>query len=266
MPSRLLISHITLRGPELRQLYELIRQADGIHYEELQAQLTSAPRSAFGLEESPLREALSFLLIAGLIAQEGASRRKARFRACPLRPDLPFSLLLLYHLQRHEDERQRAPVAIYRHLVAGDTLSITPPDLREAMERGPERALFIWTGEKLHFWSHLAAALGIIRRLERCAELLIVPQPSLLLAALRWAAGPGTDRARLHDLLAVIDEELFACFTRRRQPHRGLAQTLLALHHDGAIQLSHQADAARSLLVGSRRVSDVLLLAPPEVL
>jgi hypothetical protein len=104
---RLLISHITLRGPELRQLYACIAHAPDISYNAL-ARLTSAPINAgdpFGLQEAALREALNFLLVARLVKQHGPARRRATFRATPLSLHVPFPLLLMAHITAHPDER-----------------------------------------------------------------------------------------------------------------------------------------------------------------
>ncbi len=260
--SRLLISHITLRGPELAQLYALIAAQPGTAYDDLVATLTPAlPQSAFGLEEAPLREALNFLLVAGLVEQQGASRRKASFRATPLLPDAPFALLMLHHILMHHDERQRAPALIYRQLVAEDTLACTVADLRDRLEHGPYRRLFAWTGEKVLFWSQLTDHLGLVRRLDRTVEVLCVPQLHLVLAALRWAAQQTSATDALDPLLRMIDTQFFACFTARGRVHQGLAQALVALHRLGHVQLTHSADAARSLLLGEWRVSEVRVIA-----
>jgi hypothetical protein len=258
---RLLISHITLRGPELSQLYTIIVERPGVSYDELTNAMmpAGASVSSFGLEEAPLREALNFLLVARLVEQQGSSRRKASFHATPLLAGAPFALLLLHYIQTHSDERQRAPALIYRQLVSDDVLEITPAVLREQMERGAHRSLFTWTSEKISFWGHLAGYIGLIRRSEREAELLIVPQPNLALAALRWASAQASTSS-LDVLLEVIDASLFACFTSRGRVHRGLAQTLLALDRLGRVRLSHSADAARSLMLGDRRVSDMWLI------
>ena len=274
---RLLISHITLRGPELAQLYALVLAHPSISYDDLAQALVPGwtGGSEFGLEDATLREALNFLLVAHMLAQDGLSRRKASFRATPLLQGLGFAPLLLHHIHSHEDQRQRALSAIYRQLVADDVLALTPAALRERMERGALRDLFIWTGEKISLWAHLLAFLGLIRRLEREAELLILPQPELLMHALHWAntqcnapplrygegaGGEVKHRTRsLNALLSQIDSQLFACFTSRGRAHRGLAQTLLTLERQGQIVLSHSADAAQSLLLGERRVSDIAL-------
>ena len=258
---RLLISHITLRGPELSQLYTIIVERPGVSYDELTNALMPAGAniSSFGLEEAPLREALNFLLVARLVEQQGPRRRKASFQATPLLAGAPFALLLLRHIQAHGDERQRAPTLIYQQLVSDDVLAIIPTVLREQMERGAHRSLFTWTSEKISFWGHLAGYVGLIRRSEREAELLIVPQPNLALAALRWASAQASTSS-LDALLDAIDTNLFACFTSRGRVHRGLAQTLLALERLGHIRLSHSADAAHSLMLGDRRVSDVWLI------
>lgn len=260
---RLLISHITLRGPDLAQLYALIAERASVSYIDLSEALIPAGvgGSPFGLDEAPLREALNFLLVARLVEQQGASRHRARFRATPLLAGTPFALLLLHHLQTHSDERQRALPLIYQQLVSEDILAISPSALRERMERGALCKLFTWTGEKITFWGHLAGYIGLIRRSEREAELLVVPQPAIALAALRWAAAT-CPTSSLDALLDLIDANLFACFTSRRRVHRGLAQTLLALDRLGRIRLSHSADAARSLMLGERRASDVWLIGP----
>src|SRR5690606_14450449 len=107
-----------------------------------------------------------------------------------------------------------------------------------------------WTGEKITFWTHLAHYLGLARRLERSAEVLIVPRPGLVLAALRWAAKDDLSGASsLRDALDAIDGSLFACYTSRGRVHRGLAQALVALERSGQVRLSHSADAAPSLLL-----------------
>jgi hypothetical protein len=261
---RLLISHITLRGPELSQLYALIAEHPSASYDELITTLmpAGADASSFGLEEAPLREALNFLLVARLIEQQGPSRRKASFTATPLLRDTPFALLLLHHIQTHGDERQRAPALIYRQIVADDALAISPPALREQMERGPHRRLFTWTSEKISFWAHLAAYTGLIRRSEREADLLIVPRPDLVLSALRSASAQVGLSTSLDALLDSVDAAYFACFTSRGRVHRGLAQTLLALDRAGHLRLTHSADAARSLMLGERRISDVWVSDP----
>ncbi len=261
---RLLISHITLRGPELAHLYALIAARPGLHYDELVATLvpTSLAESLVDLAEAPLREALNFLLIAGMVTQQGSNRRKALFQATPDLPTVPFPLLLLHHIRRQTDARQRAIVLIYAHLVAQDTLATTASNLRDQMERTAFRNLFAWTGEKIGLWIHLAHFIGLVRRLERSSEIPIVPQPALVAAALHWAGlRPGVVMS-LDSCLRTIDSTFFACFTQRGRVHRGLAQTLLAMEQLGQLQLRHRADAVHSVMLAERRVSDVRLLLP----
>jgi hypothetical protein len=260
---RLLISHIPLRGPELRQLYALIVAHPGISYADIAARLVVSrdDDDAFGLAEAPLREALNFLLVARLVEQQGSSRFKASFQATPLLPDTSFPLLLLHHIRQHEDERQRAPALIFAQLVAEDGLATTIAALRDQLERGTYRDLFAWTGEKVGFWVHLFSYLGLVRRLERSTEVLIVPQPDLVLTALVWAQRQPDVDVSLAACLRVIDATFFACFTGRGRVHLGLAQTLLALESLGQVRLTHSADAAHSLLLGERRVSEVWLVS-----
>jgi len=254
---RLLISHITLRGPELRQTYMLVAQESSVTYRRLAEQSLALPAgSVFGLEEAPLREALSFLTGVGMVEQSGQGLRR-HLRATPSLPNADFALLLLRHLAAHHDIRQRALLLIYQHLVAE---CLRPVELREArrrMESSPYGKLFAWTGEKLTFWSQLLEYTGLLHR-SGAGGVVCLPQQALVLDALRTAAGM-SGVYQLAELLDRIDQQLFTCFTARGQVHGGLVQTLIALHHTGQIGLSHSADAARSLSLGDWRVSEVTL-------
>lgn len=259
--NRLLISHITLRGPEICQLYHLIAAHPHITYDDLVASLVPMRQSAseLSLDESPLRETLNFLLVAKLVEQQGSSRFKASFCATPLLADTPFPLLLLHHLHQHPDKRQRAPLLIYRQLVADDVVSTTIPALRAHMEQSPYHDLFAWTGEKVGFWAHLFQYLGLIRRLNPTADMVIVPQLSLLHIALGWVQQHANASSSLAHCLEVIETWFFPCITQHHRVHSGIAQTLHALHTCGYIHLNHYADAAQSLIVQERRVSDVVV-------
>lgn len=259
---RLLISHITLRGPELAQVYALVAARPEIGADELRERLAPAATGAspFELADAPLREALSFLTLAGLVEARG---RQRRYSASPRLTGAPFPLLLLHHLRSHAEERQRAISLVHQSLVADDAVTTTAAALRDQLERGPLRDLFAWTGEKVTLWAHLAAHLGLVRRVERSPELLAVPSLGLTLSALAWATCGASGDGSLDAALRRVDASLFACFTSRGRVHKGLSQSLLALERLERIRLSHSADAARSLLLGERRVSDLAL--PVEV-
>ncbi|HKP53623.1 MAG TPA: hypothetical protein VJ183_13350 [Chloroflexia bacterium] len=258
---RLLISHITLRGPEIKQLHSFITATSGVAYHELAEWFVPGwrPDSAFSLEEATLREALNFLLLAGLVRQQGESRRKANFRAVALYEGAPFELKLLWAVRCQADERQQAIWLVHRQLVTRDVLAISAAELRDELERGPYARLFTWTGEKINFWSQLSSFLGLIHRPDRSPELLIAPTPSLLCQALSWALDGSPQRHSLATPLHRVNESLFSCFTERGRVHTGLSNSLIALHRLGTIRLSHSADAANSLLLGAWRVSDIEL-------
>jgi hypothetical protein len=264
---RLLISHITLRGPEVEQLFALLVERGTLTYEALAAEMvpTGSSRASLALEQAALDEALSFLVGVGMVAQEGSLRRRATFHPLKM-ADTPFSLHLLHRLLVHWEARQRAIQRVYQEAVAGDHLAITPRALRAQMERGPYQALCVWTGEKITFWSQLMAHVGLVRRLERGEECLIVPQPDLVRSALAWAQMQVAEPTSLDACLRCIDQALFACFTARGYLHQGLAQTLVALHRVGRVQLGHQADAARSHRLGSWRVSHLKMMTEDRTL
>lgn len=264
---RLLISHITLRGPELRQLYACIADAPGVHYSEL-VRLTAAPINEgdrFGLQEAALREALNFLLVAQLVEQHGPARRQAAFRVVPKTPNIPFPLLLMRHIAAHPDEKQQALIRLYQQLVRQDIVALSASAIRDEAERGPLGDLFAWTGEKVVFWVRLCEHLGLVRSVARDNHVLFAPRPELVLAALRAQFGDRS-RAALATCLHEVDASFFACFTARGTVQRGLVQTLVALHRLGALRLSHSSDAAQSLTLGEWRVSDVEIPKQPRSL
>lgn len=261
---RLLISHITLRGPELQQTYERIVAHGEMDHEELRAELMPGNnvRDSFGLDDAILREAINFLLVARLIQQVGDSRRTATFRAVPFIADVQFPLLLLNHITMLSDERQRAPTLIHRQLIGEDALSVTPANVRDRMERSQYANVFTWTSEKTTFWSQFAAYLGLARKLEREGNFLLIPQLSLVLEAIQHEmrqANTLTATVPLASILDAIDDHFFACYTRQRRIHSGLAQALVALHRLGYVRLNHESDAPRSLVLANRRVSHILL-------
>src|SRR5687767_15087137 len=150
---RLLISHITLRGPEVKQLYSFVASVSNPSYQELAEHYVPdwQPESAFNIEEAALREALNFLLAAGLVHQQGDSRRKARFSPVAAGEGTSFELKLLGAIRRLADERQQAIFLVHRQLVMRDVLAISPTELRAELERGPHARLFTWTSEKVLF-------------------------------------------------------------------------------------------------------------------
>lgn len=261
--NRLLISHITLRGPEIEQVYEQVASAGSQSYEQLAMNFIPGwqPDATFALAEATFREALNFLLVAGMVEQSGDSRRKATFLAAPGILTKSFPLLLLAHLNTHPDQRQHAIALVFKQMVSTDTLSTSARDLRAQLERGPYQSLFTWTGEKIFFWSQLAAHIGLVRRLDRTFEIVAVPQPGLLMAALEHAASAYYLQSGgvmpIYTLLEIIDNTLFACFTRKGSVATGIAQCLVAMHRRGDICLTHSTDAAHSLLLGDWRVSNI---------
>lgn len=210
-------------------------------------------------------ETLNFLLAVGLVEQEGISRRKATFSPKGKQNE-PFPLALLSYLCAHTEERQRALQYVHKQLVQADIVVIDVPAVRRAMEQGPYGDWFVWTDEKIIFWSHLMHYIGLVRRLERTSDIYLIPQAALFLRALQHIAPAITQEpCDLHDCLHQVDQFYFACFTRWGRIHEGLGQTLVALHKQGTLSLTHHADAAHSHLLGHWRVSQIQLLGDEGV-
>ena len=258
---RLLISHITLRGPEIAQLYALIAAEAEITYEDLMDRMVLRVGSSdvFGLEEASAREALNFLLVTRLITQHGSVRRCSVFQVSSQMPEAPFALMLLHHLVIHDDVRQQAMNLVHRQLIQDDILWIDNADLRIRIERSTLKNLFTWTSEKLSLWASIYGFLGTLRRLERTNELILLPQPHLILSALSWAARLLDNSGSLGDYVHMIDRQLFGCLTHRGRLHQGTMQVLVTLQRHGQIELTHESDAIQSVLVGDRRISHVWL-------
>jgi len=263
--TRLLISHIIVRGRELQQIYSTLAAHAFLTEQELQEAFVTPPdveQDPFAFNAATFRETLNFLLIIRMVKKQETNHQTV-YSASPARQSLPFSLLLLHHLTTHPDERQQALAHVYRHLIRQDALSLTLGEVREKLECVVQPFAFAWTDEKIAFWAQLAQYVGIIYRLERDYRLLVAPTPTLLLLAIKQAMKQQqTEYANVAACLQFIDEQYFACFTDQHTVHSGITQTIKVLHGQGKIILTHQADAAHSLLLQDWRISTIQL--PPE--
>jgi hypothetical protein len=261
---RLLINRITLRGPEMERLFHHIRRHPGASYESLVSRYVPPEPGVFSAaNDELLKDAIGFMLTAGVLELQTNSNAWAK-RTFRVPPDLPtddFRLELLAGLRFQSDARQRALAGVHDHLVSLDAVHVPANHTHRWMERSAWGGLFGWNEEKCRLAVGLFGFLGLVVPLDDNGYYCL-PRLSLLRAIfkqVRKEAQAGR-RMPVRDLLEAVEVSYFACFTPKGRVHRGLAFTLEEMADRGLIRLIHQADSARSVLIGPRRVSEVEFL------
>lgn len=258
---RLLINRITLRGPEMERIFRHVRRHPGVSYEALVERYVPPEPGVFSpTNDELLKDAIGFMLTAGVLALESNSNAWAK-RTFVVPPDLPtddFRLELLAALRAQPDPRQRAVAGVHDHLAGMDVVHVPANHTHRWMERSEWGGLFSWNEEKTRLVVGLYSYLGLVVPLEDNGYMCI-PRLALVKAIFKQVRKEAAAGARMpiRDVLEAIETSYFACFTAKGRVHRGLAFALEEMADRGMIRLRHQADSARSVLVGTRRVSEV---------
>lgn len=251
MGEALLIGRIPVRAFELEQVFRHVSMQPGVCFGDLAERFSPLPLTTLEQGYPLLKEVLGFLQGAGLIQDNGARIWSDRRYWATHIPDLPFTLTLLRAMRALSDPKQRAVATVHDLLTLDGVLYTSIPEIVERMEQS-KVGLFAWNTTKVNFWAAIYEAIGLVVRHvpERVA---LSPHSALLLSALPPGPTP------IQTALALVEQEYFACFTRRQTLHPGLERALLRLEREGKVRLSYRSDAPGSLFVAGRRVSHVAL-------
>jgi hypothetical protein len=263
-PQSLMINRITLRGPEMACLFEYARSEEEVAYEELQERFIPKQEPIFSkANDEILKDALGFLVSSGVlqIVRYSNSWQQRSFAVAEpyLGSKWSFELILANALKQQDEARQAALMDVYAHAIQHNLLHIQYSDLVQWIERSPLGVLFNWNHEKVHFWTQLLHYLGLVTSLysNGC---LFVPHPKRILEHLSWFAQTRKEPGfPVRDWCECWETEVATCLTRQNRLHQGYSQVLLLLEQQGKLSLRYRDDSSRSLLVGSRRVSEVCL-------
>ena len=265
IPRRQILSY-RARGPELESIFRLLCREGPLPFASLSTMFAGTEAPGQPRKDDLLLDALDFLRAVELVGRWRNEDQSPMYQVLDgVDPATPFPILLLHQLHRMSDNRDAFRI-VHDLAVRQDAFLVTKDDLLKGLE-GMYPGEYAWNTEKMRSWQWLASYLGLIRSLDpRQADLMICPTPKLLLSALRQSVISGQvaeqrhrkrSRILISAWLEYMEDNLFRCFTERRDVHDGLARALLSMDAAGQIELDMMSDAPGAPLLRGRRVSYV---------
>ena len=234
-PERLLLGYVTLRGPDLEQVYRYLESNSPCEVSQIVDDLFVGSDSE---GSNHPEECLRFLQTVDMVRKtdEGYVIMNEE-----VSEDTSFGLKLLRHLK--EQGGKQSSLTYILELIAREDLSTTTQsDLIATIERDDNGYDFSWTDPKIKQWSYLMDYIGVIR-METENELIFYPKRDLVLELLINHHNQ-TEEDNLTSLVEYIEKNYWNCMTQSTQPtiYEGLSATLLNMHRSGIIQLQSYSD------------------------
>lgn len=236
-PERLLLGYVTLRGPDLEQVYRFIESKAPCTEEEFVDELFIDDGSD---GSSHHEECLRFLRSVDMVKLTDDRYDVINEQ---ILEDQTFGLKLLHHL--HEQTGRQTHVTFIIDLITKKNLtSSTQSELIKTIERSEENVYeFTWTDPKIKMWSYLLDFIGVIQ-MESEEELTFYPRREFVIELLKHYS-TSTDQSDLSGFLEYINNNYWNCFTTTSPPtiHQGLSAVLINLAASGIIELHTYSDA-----------------------
>ncbi|MGV3524195.1 MAG: hypothetical protein ACO1RX_08225 [Candidatus Sericytochromatia bacterium] len=261
-PQSLLINRIILRGPEMSCLFSYAHDKKSVSYDEFHSKFIPKQDPIFSKSNDEiLKDALGFLVSCGVfqINRNSNSWQQRTFKLNEVYCEKKWSFeLVLAHALKHQQEKRQAVLAnIYTHAITYNLLHIQYADLVQLIERSPLGDLFNWNQEKIHFWTQLFHFIGLLTSLNGNG-CLFVPHPKPIFEHIySFIKRHGVSCISIRDWCDSWESEIASCLTNQNRLHQGYAQVLFILEKQEKIQLHYQDDSSRSVLVGTRRISEI---------
>jgi len=254
---RILLSHITVRGPDLESIHQVVKDRKSASFDFL-ANLFAMPEAGgSGVQVHQLRECLNFLETVGII-KANKSTKGEEFVLEPNLPDVAFPLILLNRLKL---SAENSFYLVHKHLVSNDVLSVDMGALKRTVESSLELG-FTWNEQKLGFWMNLADYLGLGKKYAYSQIFVCFPSSELLknLLTVTVSKRKSGERVNLGEFVNYLSTEFFECLTREGLLFKGLQQSLLVLQRKGRISLVPAAsDDPNPTFVDGKRIGFVSL-------
>ncbi|MBC7474761.1 MAG: hypothetical protein H7263_10760 [Candidatus Sericytochromatia bacterium] len=262
LPEPLLINRITLRGPELKRIFEYIRKKGETSYVELIDRYVPKDNNIFSeLNDDILKDAIGFLISSGLleISENGRSWSVRSFRVpTNLSQEISFQNLLLKTILNMNDSKQRALSLIHKTLIEKDILHIQDSEIVKVIERSEIADIFSWNEEKINFWSNIFDFCRLIRNLKGNG-VWIIPKPELILESLMLLKDQTPNFISINSWVTFFENNFGACITKKGRLHKGFAMVFELLEQNNQLKMVHKDDSIQTILIGNRRVSEVII-------
>ena len=252
-PGAILTGYGTVRGAELRAIYEYIDEAtprSGVD------KRFGRPKSDGSLRTDHVDDCIRFLQTLDMV--EVTAQDVLRPLNSDIHPEFPFELRLLHHIRRQEGEQYHL-AHIYDVLVDMNLrrVGLNDPNpglgdqdgLLYAVRNNTDYEL-TWREEKMRMWANLHAPLGAVSYSSDEDEIVASPSRGLLFDALSYYQAHGDDPNGIVAALRWIDENLLPCLADRPgtpKVHVGFADVLSNLEDDEAVTLRGMSDTEESV-------------------
>jgi hypothetical protein len=264
IPKRQILSY-RVRGPELEAIFGLLSQSEALPFETLSGMFAGTEAPGTPRNDELLLDALDFLRAGELVGRWRDESSKQLYQVTgDVPPRIPFRLLLLRQLHRASDSRNAFRIA-HDAAVRKNLFFTSKTDLIKQLEPlYPED--YAWNTEKLRSWEWLATYIGLVRPLNsRLTDLMICPQPELILSLLRVFSDETSEPERVDERataligawLRFIEAGFLSYATERREVYDGLGRALLAMEAADQIKLEMKSDAPGAVMMYGRRVSHI---------
>jgi hypothetical protein len=262
LPEPLLINRITLRGPEIKRVFEYIRKKGLTNYIELVERYVPKDNNIFSeLNDDILKDTIGFLLSSGLleISENGRSWSVRSFSVpSDLSQETSFQNLLLKTILNMNDTKQRALTLIHKTLVEKDILHIQYSEIVKVIERSDIANIFSWNEEKINFWANIFDFCRLIRNLKGNG-VWIIPKPELILESLIILKDQSPNFISINSWVTFFESNFGSCITKKGRLHKGFSMMFELLEQNNQLKMVHKDDSIKTILIGNRRVSEVII-------
>ena len=244
-----MLSYITVRGPDLEAVYDVVRDEGIVSFDSL-AELFCMPEEGVGsVKTGQLRDCLNLLRAIDILDVTKPPKTENYKLEEGLKHD-SFPILLLNKLRLAKD---RSFYEVQRLIVRKDILHVHVDELKRIVESALDLN-FAWTVEKLNFWMSMAHFLGLGRRSYR--RFVCYPKPDLIENLLQdFFANNKAEQAHPRDFFNYVSSEFFECLTEQGQLFQGFQQTMSLLERKGTVRLIPLSDDPNPIQVGKKHVS-----------
>lgn len=239
-PEKLLLGYIQIRGRALEEVFDGVRNNQGVTYQELNNQFIMQGSEQKGQKDSKtsLRDYVNFLNALDMIEVSGEGDGES-FRIPKEVSNLEFRLSMLGSTRKATDQ---SFYSLQRLLAQNDVYQWNDATLQKEAERNLNFD-FTWTHEKVAFFVNLTDYLGIGKKLS--TGFLNSPSDQLVLGMLKHASG---GVAGFHPAKAIINKirtEFLEPYTTKGVLYQGLQWALEDLNLKGMVKFKLESDATK---------------------
>lgn len=274
-PEKLLTGYNTVRGAELREIYQVVDQQGDVPVSALEDRFARPGTDSTSRKDVHVDRCLKFLQAVDVVEVTAQDVVSPMNRV--VYNDLEaFEPRLLHHLRQQEGEQYHLAY-IFDVATDLDRRRISVEELLEEVIDDEARSFGLnWNEDNMRMWANLADPLGAISYLDRgdTNEVLIAPTGALFADLLSWYQEHGEDPERFARALEWIDEEFLPLFSARTGSTPtvavGVADVLNNMEKDGALSLRAMSDTEdvvdvpRSSREGSRNISTFSVEEVPD--